>query len=308
MILIQHCALRQRVYLAALVKTYLVLSISFGVTPSAFAAPRSANVVEVSQASDLATIRIVYLRALLQELPGRFRALPHRERIAFVSVTGARAVASDIGGRLYLSLDYGQHWIETAVPWKRSIARLERVSLAARVPLDQMPASRGLGTEQAKGEASVRGTVHDPTGAVIPGACLTLIRGSNGIAARQRSDRTGSFIMSEVPSGEYVLHVVAEGFFPYQSAIVLAHSQALVSDVTLSLGNTTVTTVVGGAVRAGSTAAYGWTESQVFEVTLIGGEHWTSPDGLVWSQELQVVEPEPAESAGPPPDTCPLLG
>jgi len=59
---------------------------------------------------------------------------------------------------------------------------------------------------------NVNGSVEDPSGAVIPGAQLTLMNKATGQALAARSDGEGRFAFSNVLSGEYVLRSEAEGF------------------------------------------------------------------------------------------------
>ena len=60
----------------------------------------------------------------------------------------------------------------------------------------------------------VRGTVADPTGAVIPGATVHLTNASSGLDRTAISDDTGQFAFSNVPFNPYRISVAANGFAP----------------------------------------------------------------------------------------------
>src|SRR6185369_3359220 len=66
----------------------------------------------------------------------------------------------------------------------------------------------------------VRGTVLDPSGAVIPGADLKLIQGSN-VVAQTKTDATGNFFF-DVVVGDYRLEAAADGFRTRQQNVRVA--------------------------------------------------------------------------------------
>ena len=58
--------------------------------------------------------------------------------------------------------------------------------------------------------STVRGEVFDPSGALVPGASVTLATG--GHASRVKTGKDGTFSFPPVPSGFYILTVEAAGF------------------------------------------------------------------------------------------------
>src|SRR5262245_10911266 len=72
----------------------------------------------------------------------------------------------------------------------------------------------------AQGGVRVRGTVLDPSGAVIPGVELKLIQGSS-VVAQTKTDATGNFFF-DVAVGDYRLEAVADGFRKRQQNVRVA--------------------------------------------------------------------------------------
>ncbi|MDR3727357.1 MAG: TonB-dependent receptor [Terracidiphilus sp.] len=95
--------------------------------------------------------------------------------------------------------------------------------------------------------ASLSGTVSDPTGAVIPGAKLALTNQATGFQATFVSSPSGEFTFRNMTPGKYNLAATAPGFkSSTQKGIELAVNQAARVDVHLPLGNTDETVEVIG--------------------------------------------------------------
>lgn len=62
----------------------------------------------------------------------------------------------------------------------------------------------------------IEGSVHDPSGAVVPGAVVQLVRVDSGITRTTASDARGAFRTGDLPVGEYRLEVQQAGFAPYR--------------------------------------------------------------------------------------------
>jgi hypothetical protein len=97
--------------------------------------------------------------------------------------------------------------------------------------------------------ASLSGTVTDPSGAVIAGAKMALTNEATGFSAKYVSDGAGEFSFLNLTPGKYDMTVTATGFkSTNQKGIELAVNQAARLDVHLALGSTDQTvTVVGDA-------------------------------------------------------------
>ncbi|HTJ30541.1 MAG TPA: carboxypeptidase regulatory-like domain-containing protein, partial [Acidobacteriaceae bacterium] len=83
-----------------------------------------------------------------------------------------------------------------------------------------MLAGVSLSAQQITG--NIRGTVTDPTGAVIQGAEVTAQQTETGLSRSATTDRNGSYILLELPIGHYHLQIAAKGFQEYaQDGITL---------------------------------------------------------------------------------------
>ena len=64
----------------------------------------------------------------------------------------------------------------------------------------------------AQSTGSIRGTVTDSTGSVIPNAALTLTESNTQISRTAASNSDGIFVFPDQPTGNYILRVSAPGF------------------------------------------------------------------------------------------------
>lgn len=97
--------------------------------------------------------------------------------------------------------------------------------------------------------ASLSGTVSDPSGAAIPGANLTLTNVATGFQSKFVSDGTGEYSFNNLTPGKYDLTTTASGFkATNQKGIELAVNQAARLEVHLPIGKADETvTVIGDA-------------------------------------------------------------
>jgi len=85
--------------------------------------------------------------------------------------------------------------------------------------------------------ATLFGSVDDSTGAVVPGASVTITNVETGIATTQTTTGAGEYRFDLVPVGTYSIAVTASGFKKFlQSAVPLTVNQEQRLDVTLMLG------------------------------------------------------------------------
>src|SRR5689334_15734369 len=92
-----------------------------------------------------------------------------------------------------------------------------------------------LAAAQAGG--AVSGIISDPTGAVVPGATVTLVNTSLGAQLVSTSDSAGAFAFPNVPVGRYDFLVDLDGFKPVRrNGVAVDINSRLRIDVTLEVG------------------------------------------------------------------------
>jgi hypothetical protein len=74
-------------------------------------------------------------------------------------------------------------------------------------------ASLNVTAQQITG--SIRGTVLDPSGAVVQAATVTAKQIETGLTRKATTDRNGNYVLVELPVGHYQLEVAAKGFQKY---------------------------------------------------------------------------------------------
>src|SRR5579859_4822394 len=83
----------------------------------------------------------------------------------------------------------------------------------------------------------VAGTIKDPSGALAPGAQITLTNEATRVAQKTRSSSSGAYVFEAVPAGSYTLKVEASGFKTYIATEIQVHVQNVVTaDVVLNVG------------------------------------------------------------------------
>ncbi|HUV70686.1 MAG TPA: TonB-dependent receptor [Terracidiphilus sp.] len=93
--------------------------------------------------------------------------------------------------------------------------------------------------------ASLSGTIADPTGAVVPGASITLTQTETNFTRKSVSKNDGSYHEEFLPIGPYKVTVSAPGFKSLtRSGVVLSVMQNATLDLTLQLGTESQTVTV----------------------------------------------------------------
>jgi hypothetical protein len=100
----------------------------------------------------------------------------------------------------------------------------------------------------ARADQLIEGTVVDSSGAVIPGAAITLTNGATGIQTILRTDAAGLYRSPSLPLGEYAIQVSKPGFQTLvRTGVTLDLGAILRVDFTLRVGITTQRVAVSGA-------------------------------------------------------------
>jgi TonB family protein len=149
------------------------------------------------------------------------------------------AESFDLEGRVHALLDAGRARRGAS---RRLCVTMFGVALVLIVPLAAIHAQTG--------RASMTGLVLDPSGAVVPGATVSLknIGGANEEVAR--GNEGGQYKLQGIPSGEYLLRVSVPGFATYQKTVTLADGAATTVNINLAVGEVReAITVVGTRSR-----------------------------------------------------------
>ena len=85
---------------------------------------------------------------------------------------------------------------------------------------------------------NIRGTVSDPSGAVVQNANVTAHQVETGLTRTAITDRAGNYLLLELPTGHYQLEVAATGFQKYlQNGISLEVNETAAVPVHLAIGS-----------------------------------------------------------------------
>lgn len=115
------------------------------------------------------------------------------------------------------------------------IVRSFCLCIALSIPVLAITALAPLGWAQA-GNGTIRGTITDPSGAVIPGATVSLTTPDGHTLATATSDASGAYQTKGVPAGTYIVLANAPGFAPSSSkAVVVAAGQSKQFDIALQI-------------------------------------------------------------------------
>src|SRR5260370_11376897 len=95
-------------------------------------------------------------------------------------------------------------------------------------------------TAWAQATAQITGTVHDPSGAVLPGVEIKATQTETGITRTTISNETGGYVLPNLPTGPYRLEAALGGFRTYvQTNIVLQVNSNPAINVTMDVGQVT---------------------------------------------------------------------
>jgi hypothetical protein len=104
------------------------------------------------------------------------------------------------------------------------------------------------------GSTSLRGTVMDPNGSVVPGAQVTLASPEIGVNLSTQTDKNGFYQFQDVRPATYVLTVSATGFATFkQNGLVLLVSTPATDDIKLQIASGITTVEVEAAAQTVNT-------------------------------------------------------
>src|SRR5215469_4989564 len=95
---------------------------------------------------------------------------------------------------------------------------------------------------------SVTGTVTDQSGAVVPGAQVTVTNEATGLKREATSDASGFYRVLDLPQGSYTVEITTGGFKPLKvTGIFVVIGQVHAQDLQLEVGTATQVVTVRGA-------------------------------------------------------------
>jgi hypothetical protein len=104
------------------------------------------------------------------------------------------------------------------------------------------------GWSQNSGGATVQGTVKDATGAVVPGAKVTITHSETGVKSNTASNNEGFFVFPPVQIGNYKVRCEATGMKAWEREVALSTGSTVEVNVVLTLGDVTETVQVTAEV------------------------------------------------------------
>jgi len=242
------------------------------------------------------------------------RPLPSRLQVLSMARQANRIVAIDTGHAVFASNDGGKHWKAIQAPWmgravqaslvefptdsakflslrksavpgfsqqnNAALAQNTDDTLAAQAP--SPPTARGSG---------IGGTVTDMSGAVVPGATVTVTNNATDAARTVRTDSAGRYVADGLAAGTYRVEARSRGFNKEElAAVAVSATGQTVANLSLTIGSATETVTVqaGSAELSASETARAKSKASppapVFRIVTDNGEHWTSADGVTWKR------------------------
>src|ERR1700730_18452379 len=106
---------------------------------------------------------------------------------------------------------------------------------------------------------SIRGTIYDPGGAVIPNASVTVARPDTGFTQTHAANGQGEYTFQQISPGRYTIEVTAPGFSKSSSSAELLVNQPATVNFTMTVqaSNTTVEVTTSAALLNTTDATIG---------------------------------------------------
>lgn len=121
--------------------------------------------------------------------------------------------------------------------------------------------------QNAGSSTSISGTVSDPSGAVIPGATVTIHNPVSGLERTAVTDSSGNFSIQNIPFNPYHMTVTATGFAPYAQDVDVRSVVPISMKIALQVAGSTSTVTVesGGDLIENDSTAHTDIDRQIFQ-------------------------------------------
>ncbi len=124
---------------------------------------------------------------------------------------------------------------------------LRRVFAAAFFFLALVAPPRPISAQTAGSSGTISGIVTDQTGAVVPGAEVSIINAVSGLNRKTTTDAAGRYQVSNLPVNPYHLSVSLAGFAPYSQDVAVRSLVPVTANISLQIGtSSTVVNVDAG--------------------------------------------------------------
>jgi len=178
---------------------------------------------------------------------------------------------------------------------KQSMTTATRLVLALAVVLTTITGT--LRAQEFRG--TISGAVTDPTGAVVPGAAVTVRETKTGTVNQTKSDADGQYVVPFLLPGDYEITITAQGFQTVvRKNITLQSQEHPIVSVALPLGNTNdtinVTTDVPLVDQANASVGQVISTESVADLPLNGRTPTTLTElseGVITTAAPQIVHP-----------------
>ena len=168
------------------------------------------------------------------------------------------------------------------------LARVSRAHIVA-ITVSIILAGFAVGAEAQSIQGSVLGAVKDKSGAVVPGAKVTLQNLDDGTVRETVSNGTGDYQFLDTPAGRYSVVISATGFERWStSGLILAARQQLRVDAVVAVGDVQQQVVVSADTistintdTASISSTYSSTEVQNLPVNTRASANGTSPLNII---------------------------
>jgi hypothetical protein len=101
---------------------------------------------------------------------------------------------------------------------------------------------------------SLRGVVKDPSGALVPGATVTLVNKANGNVISATANNAGLYVFAQIPPAHYTITVFSAGFGEQSKTAELLVNQPATIDFALSVQSNSITIDVSGTAQTLNTS------------------------------------------------------
>ena len=204
---------------------------------------------------------------------------------------------------------------EQAATRSRAVMAAPMLPQAAPPSPPPLPATAATAGQQAESQglaqaftglaprASLTGTVHDPSGAPVPGAKVDIVNNSTSSTTHMVADSNGRFVALSLPQGPYTVIANGPGFIAERRSFTLQPNQPAQIDIPLRIGM--IADSVNVTAAAPSLAA-GQNLTQVAVLDFANGNQ-QNPSGaqvadqlssqLLNSGQLRVIDREKVQQA-----------